>query len=153
MLHAVLHQLPPSVNKLYTLATKKTKTGKIIAFKRLSDEAQKYITWASTELGKSWAFQHKLDPNRPHSLTLKFFLPKVEHAGWPAKAKSRFVKRDVTNLIKILEDIIAKASGVDDSATFELDIQKRLSEDSPRVEISLRELPKGFIDEVVKNDI
>jgi Holliday junction resolvase RusA-like endonuclease len=128
-LRGELGRLPPSANKIYV----NTRNGR-----RKSQEAKEYIVWASTELAKQWAFLPKLDRNRPYSLEMRFYLTKVENDGWAErKTKTRYVKRDVTNLVKLLEDIISKASGVDDSATMESHVYKFLRPENPGVEIRL----------------
>lgn len=138
-LFATISELPPSTNKLYSPKTFK-KGKKLISTKVLSDEARKYITSASTELGKQWMFKEKPEPNAPYELTLVFFLERIENKTWPAKAASRFVKRDVSNLIKVLEDIVSRASGIDDSCTLDLHVFKRQDSNNPRVEIILRSI-------------
>lgn len=138
-LKAVISSIPPSTNKLYRPITMK-KGGRTFTKEVLSTEAKAYITSASLELGKQWMFSPKPKLNVPYELTLVFYLKKIEHKGWPAKTATRFVKRDVTNLIKVLEDIVSRASGVDDSCTFDLKICKRLAPQEPYVEVLLREM-------------
>ena len=141
---ATLEKLPPSVNKLYTLATKRAGK-KVVAFQKRSIAANKYITWASTELAKQWGLSPiKLEPNSPHELTLIFYFPKIENSGWP-KTKTRFKKKDGNNYIKLLEDIIATACGVDDSATFDTHVFKRLSTGKPRVEIVISQIEEDIL--------
>jgi Holliday junction resolvase RusA-like endonuclease len=55
------------------------------------------------------------DRNKPHRLTMEMFLPTLYNAGWPGKAKNRFKRKDVTNLIKHTEDLLAEVVGLDDS--------------------------------------
>ncbi len=138
-LTATISKLPPSTNRLYSSKTFK-KNGRLITTKTLSPEARKYIALASKELGKQWMFKEKPKPDVPYELTLVFYLEQLEHKTWPAKATTRYVKRDVSNLIKLLEDIVAKASGVDDACTLDLHVFKRLDEDNPRVEVALRSI-------------
>jgi Holliday junction resolvase RusA-like endonuclease len=136
-LHAVLDKLPPSVNRLYEYIRFTDRKGNIRTKRKKSKGADKYVTYASKELAKQWGFQPKPPEHVPYELVLVFYLPKLENATWP-KSANRFGKRDVTNLIKLLEDIISTACGVDDSCTFDLHVFKRLSTNSPRVEIVLR---------------
>lgn len=149
MLFAKLTKLPPSTNKLYELGMKTLPDGRKVPFKRLSTAAKKYQTWASTELAKAWGFSKvKLDPNKPHDLTVIFLLPEVENKGWATgKAKTRFKKKDVTNYIKLMEDIVASACGVDDSATFDTRLMKRLSTKNPRIEIYIKEAPEWILED------
>ena len=131
MLSATINRLPPSANKIYVRLGRGT---------ILSKEAKTFKAEAKMQLLKQWAFEKALDPNQPYELSLTFYLPKLENSGWPGKAKARFSRRDVTNLIKLLEDIIAQTTGVDDSATLDVHVYKRLDPDNPRVELTLRQL-------------
>ena len=130
-LSATISSLPPSANKIYVRLGRGT---------ILSKEAKTFKAKAKMELLQQWAFEEGLDPNQPYSLSLTFYLPKLENRGWPGKAKTRFSKRDVTNLIKLLEDIIVQTTGVDDSATLNVHVYKRLDPENPRVELSLTQL-------------
>ena len=130
-LAATISSLPPSANKIYVRLGRGT---------ILSKEAKTFKAKAKMELLQQWAFEEGLDPNQPYSLSLTFYLPKLENKGWPDKAKSRFAKRDVTNLIKLLEDIIAQTTGVDDSATLDVCVHKRLDSGNPRVEVRIEQL-------------
>jgi Holliday junction resolvase RusA-like endonuclease len=130
-LSATISELPPSANKIYVRIGRGT---------ILSKEAKTFKAKAKMELLQQWAFEEELDPNQPYVLSLTFYLPKLENAGWPSKAKTRFARRDVTNLIKLLEDIKVQTTGVDDSATLDVHVYKRLDPDFPRVELSLVQL-------------
>lgn len=134
-LAATLTRYPPSANKMYA----PTKWGK-----RKTAATRNFEVWAIGELGKAWSFADKPDPTKPHELILFFYMPKVENKSWP-DCKTRFVRRDVSNLIKVLEDVIAKASGLDDSATFDTHFFKRLDTQNPRIEIVLQELPESVL--------
>jgi len=132
-LEATLIEFPPSTNRLYI----RTRHGTI-----LSKEARKFKADALIQLMKEWMFSSKLEKDRAYRLTLRFYFPKIETSGWPKRAKNRFVKRDVSNLIKVLEDVIAQATGVDDSNTMEVLVYKRVDESNPRIEITFNELPE-----------
>ena len=131
---ATLTEFPPSANRLYV----RTRRGTI-----LSKEARKFKADATIQLMKKWMFGPKAEKDRAYRLTLLFYFPKVETAGWPKKAKNRFVKKDVSNLIKVLEDVIAQAVGVDDSNTLEVLVYKKLDPENPRIEINYEEIPEG----------
>lgn len=132
-LTATLTEFPPSANRMYI----RTRRGTI-----LSKEARKFKADALVQLLKEWMFSPKLEKHLPYKLTLRFYFPKVENSGWPKKAKNRFVKRDVSNLIKVLEDVVAQATGVDDSNTTEVVVYKKLDVDNPRIEIEFCGLPE-----------
>jgi Holliday junction resolvase RusA-like endonuclease len=141
-LDATIDELPPSVNRLYK-PTIVTKHKRKIAILRKTEECKKYEAQVSKYLGEQWMFSNKLDPDKPHEIVLVFYLQRVVNAGWP-KTKTKFVKRDVNNLIKLLEDVIAKVAGVDDSAVFDTHVFKRRS-DEERVEVVLREIDESCL--------
>jgi Holliday junction resolvase RusA-like endonuclease len=129
----IVTALPPSVNDLYV----RTPWG--MAY---SKATKQFMTAAKVELIKQWMFEEKLDPNAPHWLALIFYLPKVQNLGWPDKAKTRYKRVDVSNYVKILEDVIASVLGVDDSSTMQMLLFKEESPENPRVEIFLGDCPE-----------
>lgn len=131
---ATLFEFPPSANRLY-IRTRRVGT-------ILSKEARKFKADALIQLTKEWLFSAKPGRDEAYRLTLQFYFPKIETSGWPKKAKSRFVKRDVSNLIKVLEDVIAQATGVDDSNTLEVCVFKRVDKANPRIEITFENIPE-----------
>lgn len=44
-----------------------------------------------------------------------FYLPYVENKGWKSGKTSRFKKRDISNLLKLLHDCLATVLEIDDS--------------------------------------
>lgn len=127
-LKATLRIEPPSVNEMYA----RTAYGMTA-----STKTKKFKAKAIVELAKQWLFCQPLGRNDPHKLTLVFYLPEIENKGWPKSAKTRFKRKDVSNLVKILEDAIVTASGIDDSTTLELHVRKLADPQDPRVEIEL----------------
>ena len=131
---ATLFEFPPSANRLYV---RTRRVGTI-----LSKEARKFKADALVQLTKEWMFSPKPEKDEAYRLTLLFYFPKIETSGWPKRAKNRFVKRDVSNLIKVLEDVIAQATGVDDSNTLEVQVSKRVDSENPRIEITFENIPE-----------
>ena len=130
---ATLSVLPPSVNKLYVNNRWKGRT--------LSAAAKQFIAQAKIELLRQWIFLPKaLNPNVAHKLQITFYLEKVINKGWPKTAKYKFKKQDVTNYIKLLEDVISIACGIDDSSFLDVEAKKREDRDNPRIEICILEL-------------
>ncbi len=108
--------LPPSVNDLYFY----TPTGP-----RDKTPTKTFKSKASKALMKSIAFDAEpLDSNTPYRLEIRFYLPALYNKSWPEKAKTRFKRRDTSNLIKLIEDVVSKSLGVDDSAFVEIFAQK-----------------------------
>ena len=131
-LKATLTIFPPSANKMYI----RTRHGPV-----LSGEARKFKSKASIQLMQQWAFSPKPCMHVAYKLELAFLFPQLENKGWASgKAKTRFKRKDVTNYIKVLEDIIAKATGVDDSCNMEVVVHKLADPDNPRIEVTYTEL-------------
>jgi len=68
------------------------------------------------------------DPQSRLRVSYTFHLPDLLNSGWPKKAKSRYKRLDLSNLLKILEDGLFEALGVDDSNVFEILLKKEESE-------------------------
>jgi Holliday junction resolvase RusA-like endonuclease len=130
---ATLDFFPPSVNKLYVTVFKT---------KKLSAAGRKFKVAAQESLLKQWLFSEPLGEDTPKELTLKFFFPELVNTGWPKSAKRRYKKKDASNYIKLIEDVVAKCVGADDSSTLDYIIKKREDRENPRVEITLREIPE-----------
>jgi Holliday junction resolvase RusA-like endonuclease len=108
--------LPPSVNKMYV----HTKWGP-----KPSVEMRKFKATARIEIAKQLDLTAEpADGNSAHILVIDYFLPNLYNKGWPGKAKTRFKRRDVSNLVKVLEDVVAECLGIDDSCFVEERIRK-----------------------------
>ena len=93
-------------------------------------------------------FAKPLDPNEKYDLTLHFYFEEIENKGWSErfvkgkhagerKAENRWKRMDLSNRIKLLEDSIKDAVGVDDSCTFIHTLAKDCDPQNPRVEVTL----------------
>ena len=67
-----------------------------------------------------------INADRAHRFTLEVFMPDLYNKGWPKTAKSRFKRRDASNMVKVTEDIIASVFGVDDCCFLDERAVKRL---------------------------
>jgi len=86
---------------------------------------KKFKAKATAELAKQISFgASPLDQNAPYELQLDFYLPVLVNKGWPKKAKTKYKRRDVSNLVKVVEDLLSWCLGVDDSCFLKLTIQK-----------------------------
>ena len=113
---ASISLLPPSVNKMYVYTTRGP---------RPSAAMRKFRSKAAMELLSQVPFDmDPLNPNKPHKLTIEFYLPVLVNKGWPKKAKTRFRRRDVSNLVKVVEDLVSQALGIDDSCFIRIEISK-----------------------------
>ena len=113
---AEISLLPPSVNRMYVYTTRGP---------RPSSDMKKFKAKASTQLAKQIPFNAKpLDQNTPYELRMEFHMPALENKGWPKKAKTKYKRRDVSNLIKVVEDLLSWCLGIDDSCFLKVSVQK-----------------------------
>ena len=116
MFEAELTLLPPSVNNMYIYTARGP---------RPSAKMKQFKAKASMEIAKQIPFSgNPLNGDKAHRLTILYYLPALYNKGWPSKAKTRFKRRDVSNLVKVLEDVLAGCLGIDDSCFTEVSIKK-----------------------------
>lgn len=140
VLEGVITAKPPSVNEMYNIRLI-TKGGKQIPVVTDSTALIKFKRLASVELGKQWTWEEPLTEDTPYLVVLAFFFKKVTNKSWPKSAKTkRFKKFDTSNYTKATEDVIAKATGVDDCNNMELYLCKREDMKNPRIEVTIFEL-------------
>jgi Holliday junction resolvase RusA-like endonuclease len=70
----------------------------------------------------------ELKRNHPYGLAVKLVFTNLYNETWPAKASSRYKKVDVSNRVKLLEDSLMDAFGLDDSQILDLHLGKRTGE-------------------------
>jgi Holliday junction resolvase RusA-like endonuclease len=146
--------LPPSSNTIYRTIPGR---GRV-----LSSAAQQFQLKAMRIIQQEGrAALLCLKQNVPYALRLVIYFPEVENTGWyqfwekdsrpgtkdthkagERKAATRYKRIDLSNRIKLLEDTVASAVGVDDSHTFHLSIYKEHDPKHPRVEVTLSLLPE-----------
>lgn len=118
MIHIHLEGLPPSANNAYFNHPKGGRT--------LTKEGRKYINETKSALAQ--AFQKQMmffKPDRPYLVFFRFYFAAVENAGWfKGKAQSRYKKLDVSNRVKLLEDCLKEAAGVDDAQNLRIVLDK-----------------------------
>lgn len=109
--------LPPSVNAMYVYTTRGP---------RPSGAMKKFKAAAGAEILKQLDFNAEpLIPNTPYELRLEFYMPSMYNKGYPGKAKTKFKRKDVTNLVKIFEDLLCEVYGIDDSVFVDVRLIKR----------------------------
>ena len=104
MIELRLDKLPPSSNQLY-----RSFHGGLI----LSSSGKKYRAQVHVELLAKLLPEHSMNRNRWHSLEFVFLFPAIYTKT--AGAKSRFIRVDTSNRIKLLEDVLCEIFGTDDS--------------------------------------
>lgn len=126
--------LPPSSNQIYV----KHPTGK---GRVLSDKARTFKIKAMRAIQKAGRVALlQLKQNVPYELTLSVFFEAVEVKQ--SKTGARYKKMDLSNVIKLIEDTVAKAVGVDDCHNFRLRLEKHCDPEHPGIYVTLREIPE-----------
>jgi len=119
MIHLSIDGIPPSANNAYFNLPSGGRT--------LSKAGKKYIN--ETKIHLVQAFPKEMmffKPNRPYLAIFRFYFEKVENAGWfKGTAESRYKKLDVGNRLKLLEDCLKDAAGIDDSQHIRVVLDKQ----------------------------
>lgn len=123
-------ELPPSSNHIYFRGTTLTKVAR--------EYAERFSQFVAQNHGHE---VNDIDPSLLYALHLRFYFPTVVNKSWNAtkgpKAKDKYKKFDLSNRVKLIEDCIRDAVGVDDSHTFAASQEKHHDPQNPRVEIVL----------------
>jgi Holliday junction resolvase RusA-like endonuclease len=128
----VLTEFPPSINRLYFSLPR--------GGKAMTTDGRRFQSHTVSKLHDTWGPMLKgFDANKPYAVTVTVFFPSILNKGWPGKAQQRFKKRDATNLIKLLEDTLAKAIGVDDANFLSFTIRKYQDPKNPRIEVMIED--------------
>lgn len=136
MIRGYVDTLPPSVNRMYRSGA----FGRQVPTKELSV----FKAQTKMKLAKQWLTVEPPKQDAPYGLTLIFFMPDMQNKGWPKSAKSRFKKRDASNLIKAVEDAISEAIGIDDKNFVGVTVFKKIGVE-PGIDIRIEELPDDSI--------
>ena len=126
MIHLSLPGLPPSVNHLYQDQTFRGGGGKLMTKRVLSEEGRRFKKETLAHLVKNFQPQLRFfKKNVPYVFYYRFITPDLFNATWPKKAENRYKRFDASNLVKVLEDVIVEAAGVDDSNYLTVVSEKR----------------------------
>ena len=130
MISGFIKTLPPSVNEMYTYTTRGPRpSAKMKKFKaEANSEILRQINFSDEPLVKDVAYRLQLD----------FFMPALFNKGFPSKAKTRFKRRDVTNLVKVFEDVLCAVYGIDDCQFIEVALKKLHGPDYDQVGVAYR---------------
>lgn len=112
--------VPPSTNNVYFNLPK---GGRV-----LNNAGKKYKTEISTTIMREHQAEIRdVQLNHPYGILFVVNMA-ILNAGWPEKARTRYKKLDATNRVKLLEDAIVEALGIDDSQVVISVVIKRHSE-------------------------
>lgn len=106
-----LPMLPPSTNHAYR---------PIVSNKRamlvMTSEGKKFKTVATAHLSKSHQPELvQLKPNKPYVVFFRFTVTDLVNKGWANGTTARYKRHDVSNRFKLMEDVLADVSAVDDA--------------------------------------
>jgi hypothetical protein len=115
MIHMAIPHLPPSSNNAYF--TMVTKVGKKMVPKRvMTKEGKKFKKETSAFLVQNYPMEMQIfRPNAPYALLYQVIFDTITNKTWPEKAATRYKKLDASNRVKLLEDALVDAAGIDDS--------------------------------------
>ena len=131
MIHMVVPSVPPSMNHAYENKPRKVRVGGRFQTKHLrmlSEEGKAYKIATSTHLVRNYPTELQLfRKNRPFALFLCFVFSEADLMvkAYPDKSDNRYKKLDVGNRLKLFEDALAEATGLDDSHNWLVALMKR----------------------------
>lgn len=118
MIKLSVPSIPPSLNNVYMdLPPRRGPGGKLIHGGRaMTEEGKKYkkdtTAWLSRHYPTALA---SLKKDVAYNVYVRFYFPAIENKGWPEKAETRYKRIDVTNRLKVFEDALKDAAGIDDA--------------------------------------
>ncbi len=125
MIHLSFPGLPPSVNNLYQ-DTFFRAGGKLMSRRSLTDEGKRFKKETLAYIVKKYQPGLRFfKKNVPYVFYYRFVVQEIENKTWPKSAENRYKKFDASNLVKVLEDVIVEASGIDDSNYLTVVSEKR----------------------------
>ncbi len=111
MIHLSLPMLSPSVNHVYRPVLAGGRPMLI-----MTTEGKKFKKIATAHLAKTYPTElAKMKPNIPYDVFIRFTVMDLVNKGWAKGTTARYKRHDVSNRFKVLEDVIADVTAVDDS--------------------------------------
>lgn len=112
--------LPPSINHFYMTFKKGGKT-----IRAITKEGRAYKKLTLAHLTQEYPTEFAMiKKDMPYLIVVKLFFKTIFNRSWPETAKTRYKRLDGTNRIKVFEDVLADASGIDDSQNLTFIIEK-----------------------------
>lgn len=112
-----LSSVPPSSNHAYFNLPRGGRS--------LSTEGKRYKAETTAQLVRNYPKEMQFfRPNTPYLILVRIHFETILNAGYPKKAESRYKKLDVSNRLKLLEDCLKDAGGIDDSQYLQLVLEK-----------------------------
>jgi len=155
--------VPISVNRAYQSQHRrvgKGKKAKTVVTRVLTAEGKKYKNETKTYIARNFPEQMKFfRPNQPYVVAVEFVFQGREHlycVGWddPKKqVENRYKALDVGNRLKLFEDALASATGIDDKHNFVVLLSKTWARDYESTDVwawNREEEPGNPIDELLR---
>lgn len=73
--------------------------------------------------------------NEPYFVYIRLYFEDIENKGWPKETQTRYKNHDVSNRVKLVEDAVKDACGIDDSQHMMVLEEKR--QGAPKTEVFL----------------
>jgi hypothetical protein len=144
MIYLGIPSIPPTVNQAYRSQPRRVgegKKAKTIITRVLSEEGKRYKTETKTHLAREHPLQlREFKPDVPYTLVIEFTFhgrDSLYCKSWGEKngAESRYKVLDVGNRLKLLEDALASATGIDDKHNFAILLSKTWARDYEATDI------------------
>lgn len=91
------------------------KKGKV-PLRILTKEGRRFKKEAAAHLARTYPTElREIKRDRPLGLAILFVFKTLENKTWPETAKNRYKRIDVSNRVKLLEDVLADVAAIDDS--------------------------------------
>lgn len=118
MIRLILPWLPPSSNAAYFNLPGKGRA--------LNNVGRAFLKTTIAHFSQNYPREMMLfKPNKPYEIAVLFYLEHLENTGFKTgKAASRYKVLDATNRIKLLEDALKDAGGIDDSQYLKFHCEK-----------------------------
>jgi Holliday junction resolvase RusA-like endonuclease len=126
--------LPPSSNTIYIRHPRGK--GRV-----LSDQARQFKIKSMKTIqmeGKVALLQ--LEENTTYQIHVAIFFEQVENKD--SKTGNRYKKIDLSNRLKLIEDTVAEAVGLDDRHNFRVILEKHCDPDNPGYYVTLTKIPE-----------
>lgn len=141
MLRVWVPLLPPSSNSIYMeIRNPKNKKRMRILTKEARTFKIRAMEYMQQEGGVAFI---KPVTNIPYRLHLVFFLTKTEVLE--SSVGARYKKIDLSNMVKLIEDTVAEATGIDDSHNFQVFLEKHCDPKNPGIYVSLTPLKEHHV--------
>ena len=129
-----IDKLPPSSNHIYVSIPGKGRF--------LSPQAMAFKVYAMRVIQQQGRVAFLgLKSNIPYELHLAVFFDQVEYLK--SSKGSRYKRIDLSNQVKLIEDTVAAATGIDDAHNFRMVLEKHCDPDHPGMYVTLRPIEEG----------